>query len=185
MKNYAASISVLAALIAMAIAICTTKSVAASDNLLDNPGPASGEKTTSVAAGNVQAVIKPSLDHGAAGQEIGVVADFNIAPGWHIYGKPLPHGYTSTAVAFDNDLVAKQTFDFPKPQMVSFAALGETLPVYQGNLRAKGKILIRAGLQPGAYKLSGKVDFQECSDQICKMPQSIAFQMPFKVDAAK
>jgi hypothetical protein len=77
--------------------------------------------------------------------------------------------------------VAKQSFNFPKPQMMSFATLGETLPVYQGNLHAGGKLLLRPDLKPGDYQLTGKVDFQECSDSICKIPQSLAFAIPLTI----
>jgi hypothetical protein len=60
-------------------------------------------------------VITLSTDHAVAGQEIGVAADFSIAKGWHIYGQPLPANYAPTAIVFDSDCVAKQSFDYPDP----------------------------------------------------------------------
>ena len=122
------------------------------------------------------------MDHAVAGQEIGVAADFSIAKGWHIYGQPLPANYTPTAIVFDSDCVAQQSFEYPDPQKVAFPELGETLPVYTGSFRAKGRILVRSGLKPGDNKLKGTLSFQECSSQICKIPQSVTFEIPFTID---
>ena len=41
---------------------------------------------------------------------------------------------------------------------------------------------MRSGLKPGDYKLKGTLGFQECSDQICKIPRSVTFEIPFKID---
>jgi hypothetical protein len=42
---------------------------------------------------------------------------------------------------------------------------------------------MRSGLNPGHRELKGKLKFQECSNQICKIPQSVAFEIPFTIDA--
>jgi hypothetical protein len=49
-------------------------------------------------------------------------------------------------------------------------------------VKVPGKLEIKSGTKPGDYQLTGKVQFQECSDTICKMPQSLAFAMPIKVE---
>jgi hypothetical protein len=156
--------------------------VASSEILLDQFDTISRGKSVSITAGNIRVVITSSTDHAVAGQEIGMAADFTIANGWHIYGQPLPANYTPTAIVFDSDCVAKQSFDYPDPKKVVFPDLGETLPVYAGNFRVKGKMLTRPGLKPGDYKLKGKLSFQECSEQICKIPQSVTFEIPFAID---
>ncbi len=157
--------------------------VASSEILLNQFGTISNSKSVSITAGDIRIVITPSADHAVAGQEIGVAADFTIANGWHIYGQPLPANYTPTTIAFDSNYLAKQAFEFPQPQKVVFPELGETLPVYAGTFQAKGRILPRNGLKPGDYKLKGMLSFQECSKQICKIPQSTAFEIPFRIDA--
>ncbi len=111
------------------------------------------------------------------------MADFSIASGWHIYGRPLPENYTATSIEFDGDTVAGQALAFPTPEKLTFEALGETLPVYHGDFRAKGRILIRSGLKPGEYRLKGKLKFQECSKDVCKIPQAIAFEIPLRIEA--
>jgi hypothetical protein len=156
--------------------------VASSEILLNEFGAETDAKSISLTIGDIRIVITPSTDHAVAGQEIGVAADFSIATGWHIYGQPLPANYTPTTIVFDSECVAKQSFEYPDPQKVAFPELGETLPVYAGGFRAKGRILVRSGFKPGDYKLKGTLSFQECSDQICKIPQSVIFEIPFKID---
>ena len=156
--------------------------VASSKILLDEFNVA-GAKAVSLNAEDLRVVIAPTADHVVPGQELGVAADFSIAPGWHIYGQPLPANYTATAIEFDSEVVASQAFEFPPPEKVTFEALGETLPVYKGNIRAKGTILVRSGLKPGEYQLKGKLKFQECSHDICKIPQSVAFEIPLRIEA--
>ena len=156
--------------------------VASSEILLNEFGTISSGKSVSITTGDVRIVVTPSTDHAVAGQEIGVAADFSVAKGWHIYGQPLPANYTPTTIAFDGDHVAKQAFEFPEPEKITFPELGETLPVYAGSFRSKGKIVTRNELKPGDYQLKATLSFQECSNQICKIPQSTAFEIPFRID---
>ncbi len=90
----------------------------------------------------------------------------------------------ATTVTFDSGLVAKQSIAFPKPEMVTFPSLGQTLPVYKGSVHAGGDLKLRPDLKPGDYSLTGKVEFQECSDNICKMPQSLTFAIPLSIASA-
>ena len=138
---------------------------------------------TLVDAGEVKARITLSDAHALSGQRVSVIINFDIAPGWHIYGKPLPEEYTPTNVTFDKDLLSRQSLDFPKPTPVKFELLGETLPVYQGRFKAVGDILLREKLMPGEHKLSGTLSFQECNDNLCKMPQQVRFGVPLRIDS--
>ena len=147
------------------------------DKILGIPTP----KAARVRSGDVEATIAPAVRQAAPGQDIAVSADFIINTGWHIYGKPISTEYIPTSVTFENGLIAQQSMDFPKPQMIKFEALGQTLPVYQGSVHAGGNVKLRADLKPGDYELAGKVEFQECSDNICKMPQSLPFAFPITV----
>ena len=142
-----------------------------------------GPSKAVVDAGEVTAQITLSSAHTLAGQRVGVIIDFSIAPGWHVYGKPLPEEYTPTTVNFDGELLSGQKFDFPKPTPVKFELLGETLPVYQGRFRAAGDLFLRPKLIPGERRLSGTVSFQECNDNLCKIPQQVRFELPLRIDS--
>ena len=153
-----------------------------------NPGAGAavtaGGTPVVVKAGNVEARIALSTDHSSGGHQLGVAVDFAVAPGWHIYGEPLPagEGLTPTSIKFDGDLVAGQKVDMPKPTPLRFEALNETYPVYQGSFKAAGNIVLTQKLKPGEYSIPGTLNFQECNDAICKMPQSVHFELPIKID---
>ena len=135
-----------------------------------------------VKADDVTAKIVLSDARAFSGQQLGVAVDFEVAPGWHIYGQPLPQAYTPTAMKFDDEIVANQMLEMPKPIPVKFAALGETLPVYQGSFKASGNVRLKQKLPPGDHKLTGTIDFQECNDSLCKLPRSVRFELPIRID---
>jgi len=154
----------------------------ASELLLKEYGIPAADNGITITAEDVQARIVVSDKRSFSGQRLGAAVNFRVAPGWHIYGEPLPAGYSPTSVKFDDDLVASQALGFPDPKPVKFELLDETLPVYQGEFRATGYILLKQKLSAGEHKLTGTLNFQECNDKICKLPQSVRFQIPIKID---
>jgi hypothetical protein len=153
----------------------------ASEVLLKDFGTGAGGNAIEVKSDETKARIRLSDSSAFSGQELAVAADFAIKPGWHIYGKPLPNGYVPTAISFDAAMVARQSFDFPQPTPIKFVALGETLPAYTGDFKAIGKVLLREKLAAGEHKLVGELKFQECNDQICKLPQTVRFEIPLTI----
>jgi len=137
-----------------------------------------------VKADNVEARIALSADRASGGHQIGVAIDFAVAPGWHIYGEPLPagKGLTPISIKFDGALVARQQLDLPKPTPLRFEAINETYPIYEGSFKAAGDIVLAHNLKPGDYLIVGTLRFQECNDSMCKMPQSVRFDLPIKID---
>ena len=142
----------------------------------------SGNSAT-IKAEDITVTVALSGSTAVGGRRLGVTAEFEIAAGWHIYGEPLPSGYTATSIIFGDDLVAVQTLKFPQPHMVDFKNLGETLPVYNGKLKAAGYIVLRQTLKPGEYRLSGTIHFQECSESVCQIPRAIKFELPLRIDS--
>ena len=154
----------------------------ASEVLLKDFGIGAGNDVVEIKSDETSARIQLSDSSAFSGQELAVAANFAIKPGWHIYGQPLPKGYVPTAISFDNAMVAQQSFEFPKPTPIKFVALGETLPAYTGDFKAIGKVLLREKLAAGEHKLAGELKFQECNDQICKLPQSVRFEIPLVIE---
>jgi hypothetical protein len=168
----------------VASAVFAAAMVARAGSIMDKLGAPGGGRSAMVRGGDVMAIIQPEVNQAAAGDDIVLSADFIIASPWHIYGKPISTEYVPTNITFDDGMVAKQTIDFPKPEMMKFDALGQTLPVYKGRMHAGGDVKLRPDLKPGEYQLMGKIDFQECSDTICKMPQSLPFAIPITIASA-
>jgi hypothetical protein len=117
-----------------------------------------------------------------AGQEISFRAGFSLEPGWHVYGAPLPEPYTPTSVTFDDPKILRQSFELPPAQPLKIATLGETLPVYSGQFRGVGSLLLKFPLDAGRIVLSGEVRFQQCSDTTCEPPEIIPFELPLTLD---
>jgi DsbC/DsbD-like thiol-disulfide interchange protein len=171
-------------LIAIAIAmllILPSPALFASQTMVKDPN--GGQAEAVVSSEDMKARIALSETHAFSGQRVGVIVSFDIAPGWHIYGRPLPEEYTPTTLTFDGGLLARQKLDFPKPTPVKFDLLGETLPVYQGRFNVTGDILLRRKLAPGEHQLGGTLSFQECNDNLCKMPQQVHFEIPLQIDS--
>ncbi len=112
-----------------------------------------------------------------AGQEVGFFAHFALQPGWHIYGMPLPAGYTTTSVTFESPAIASQKLELPTAQLLEIPALGETLPVYSGSFRGIGTLLLKFPLPEGRLVLPGRLAFQQCSDTVCEPPETMPFEL--------
>lgn len=141
-----------------------------------------GANSTLLQVEDVSAKVSLSDAQSAAGGQLGVTVDFGVAPGWHIYGEPLPPEYTPTKVKFDGDLVQRQSLKFPAPTQLRFEALDQTFPVYHGNFKVVGNVMLKPKLTPGNYKLGGAIEFQECNDSMCKIPQSVHFELPLTIE---
>jgi hypothetical protein len=77
-----------------------------------------------------------STDRCFPGQELAVSLGIHLKPGWHIYGKPLPDNYQATELLFDGLIVGEQALELPPSKPMLLKSLGETLPVYSGEIRA-------------------------------------------------
>ncbi|MGH8014406.1 MAG: protein-disulfide reductase DsbD domain-containing protein [Candidatus Binataceae bacterium] len=147
-------------------------------------GAAIKASVVAVKSGDVRATITMPIATASGARRIPLTVDFAIAPGWHIYGHPLPQEYQPTTVTFDKTLVAAQSLRFPKPKPVEFKTLGQTLPVYEGDFRVPGVVVLKRNLAAGTHQLTGKLSFQECNDMVCKMPTTVSFALPITVRTA-
>jgi hypothetical protein len=117
-----------------------------------------------------------------AGQEVGFFVDFALQPGWHIYGTPLAAGYTATSVTFESPAIVSQKLELPAAEMLNLPALGETLPVYSGLFRGIGMLLLKFPLPEGRLALQGRLAFQQCSDTVCELPETISFELALTLE---
>jgi DsbC/DsbD-like thiol-disulfide interchange protein len=158
----------------------------------DSAAPPNGDSVQAIPAkngidlkaGDVQTAIRiANPAHLHPGGKVDVSFHFAVAPGWHIYGAPLPAGedITSTTMSFDQSLAAHQSVSMPPPTPMRFDALGETLPVYQGNFAASAQLQLAPGIKPGPQTLPGTLSFQECNNALCKMPRQVPFSLPINV----
>ena len=156
--------------------------VTASSVVLREFGGVSADAPTVVLRSGALAVeIAMSSARAFAGQEISFAAKFQLEPGWHIYGSPLPDAYTPTSITFDDPKVIRQTLDLPEATPLEDTALAETIPVYSGSFQALGSLLLKFPIAAGQTTLSGRLSFQQCSDTVCEPPQTIPFELPLTI----
>ena len=160
-------------------------------------GAAAGTNSVEIDAGAFVATVSLSSDRCFPGQELATALSIRLNPGWHIYGKPLPASYRPTELIFESPIVGEQSIELPAPKPILLKALGETLPVYEGEVRATGRLGIKWSppmpvkfmepfgktIPPGPYKIAGKLRFQACSDTVCEPPQEIKFELPLELEA--
>lgn len=159
----------------------------------DTVGGNAIEITTDV----LQATVTLSTDRCFPGQEIAVALKVRLKPGWHVYGSPLPQNYQALELTFDSPLIEELSLQLPSPAPLLLKAVGETLPVYHGDIQALGAFRIKwsppmpapflealgARIAPGKYTVNGTLRFQACSEEICEIPQAIPFSIPLQIDA--
>ena len=169
----------------------------ASEVVLRHFGDQDGGNRVEINSDVLKATVTLSTDRCFPGQEIGVSLRISLQPGWHIYGKPLPDIYQPTELVFDSPLVGEQFLELPPARPILLKALGETLPIYESEVRAVGKLGIRWSppmpakfletlgkrIEPGVYRINGTLRFQACSDEVCEAPQAITFELPLKIEA--
>jgi hypothetical protein len=145
----------------------------------------------------LSATVSLSADKCFPGQELGIALEVVLEPGWHIYGEPLPKSYQPTVLEFEGPLIGHYSLEMPAAKAMLLEALGETLPVFEGEIRARGKLGIKWSppipakflqslgqpIEPGLHHIGGSLRFQGCSDRVCEAPQSVKFQLPLTIEA--
>lgn len=154
---------------------------AATLTLLAFSGLGRAANSVTVRAEDVAAKVALPQTQAAPGAQLQVAITFDVGPGWHIYGAPLPPDFTVTKVTFDDQLLQSQSIKFPAPTPLEFKALNQTFPVYSGKFDAQGRLALKPDLKPGDYQLTGTIEFQQCNDLECKIPQKVPFQLPLKI----
>src|SRR5206468_11473811 len=113
------------------------------------------------------------------GEKLSLVLEITPNPGIHVYA-PGAKDYLPVKLTVKPQpelKVGKLTY--PKSEMVHFAALNETVPVYQKPFKLLQDVTVAKPLQSGST-VSGTLDFQACDDQVCFIPESIPVSWTIK-----
>jgi DsbC/DsbD-like thiol-disulfide interchange protein len=116
----------------------------------------------------------PATPTAAAGGKVALFVDMTPNPGVHVYA-PGAKDYLPVKVTLkpQADLkVGKITY--PKSEMVFFAPLNETVPVYQKAFRLEQEVTLAKSVKAGStVTIAGTLDFQACDDKVCFVPESV------------
>ncbi|MFK8023272.1 MAG: protein-disulfide reductase DsbD domain-containing protein [Ilumatobacter sp.] len=119
-----------------------------------------------------------------------LIVDLHVPPGQHLYGPPVPDGLVVTSVDVDDhDAVIAQPASFPPTHEMTLAGTGETLHVYDGDVRVRIPVVYngrRVTLEAdGTHTadITGTIRWQSCDDHSCHTPRTEQFSLTVTLEA--
>lgn len=108
----------------------------------------------------------------------------DIKPGFHAQSRtPLEDFYLKFEVRLDDHPALKFGEPvYPRGEEKTYPALGK-LSVYEGQVVLRVPVEVKADAPPGPTKITGKLRYQICDDQLCFPPESPKFEIETKVVA--
>jgi len=125
--------------------------------------------------------ITVSLDSAtyAPRQRVGMRARVLIADGAHLYGRPLPRGYTPLTLTVDAPVgMTVESATYPPPTPLLLPALGETLPAYSGVLDLSAYVTGEEVREDVAISVT--LVWQVCTETDCLVPQTTTVSLPLR-----
>jgi len=107
--------------------------------------------------------------------------ELEIDSGWHIYGRPIPNGYTPLTVEIDAEegLVVGEP-EYPRVQPFHVAGLDEQFNVSEGRLRVMTPFAFNVAAETGQRTLTVRISWQACSESECLMPTMNVFRIALR-----
>jgi len=116
-------------------------------------------------------------------QRLWLTVELTVAPGLHIYGRPIPEGYTPLSVELAPlDGVVAGEPELPAAHPFRIEGLDEQFNVYEGTVRVSLPVTF-AKRDAGDQTLQVTVRYQACSANDCLMPAGAALTLPVKAEA--
>jgi AhpC/TSA family/Disulphide bond corrector protein DsbC len=114
-------------------------------------------------------------------QRLHLTVELMIAPGFHVYGEPIPRGYVplSVEVAPIEGLELRPT-RWPSTHAFTVEGLAETFQVHEGTVRGVLPFVFTAPAGAGDHVLRATVRYQACSTSTCLPPAAIQLAIPVK-----
>ncbi|MBI3979130.1 MAG: redoxin domain-containing protein [Chloroflexi bacterium] len=109
-------------------------------------------------------------------QKLRLDLDIEIAPGLHVYGQPVPDGYTPLTVAIDPlEALEAGPVELPAPRPFQVEGLDEQFLVYEGTVRGSIPVVLFQNL--GDVTLTLRVRYQACSESLCYPPTEVTLPL--------
>jgi len=111
-------------------------------------------------------------------QETRLHVIFEIAPGWHVYGRPIPDSYTPVTVEVDSiPEVAVGPAEYPASQPFRVEGLDEEFQVNEGRFEILVPIEVNVPPRHGGVQLEISVRYQACSESECLPPEALKLDL--------
>lgn len=110
-------------------------------------------------------------------QKLRLNFSIQIGDGLHIYGQPVPEGYTPLSVEIDPlETLESGPLELPEPSPFRIEELDEDYLIYGGTIRGALPFALLKNL--GDTTIVLRVRYQACSDIACFPPQEVSLQLP-------
>ena len=107
--------------------------------------------------------------------------ELEIDPGWHVYGRPIPEGYTPLLIEItaEEGLAAGKP-EYPPVRSIRVEGLDEEFKVFEGRLHLLIPFAFNVAAETGERMLNVTISWQACSLSECLMParQLIRIALP-------
>lgn len=111
-------------------------------------------------------------------QEMRLHVRFDVEPGWHVYGQPIPSGYMPITIAVDAvPDVTVGPAESPPARPFRVEGLDEEFHVHEGRFDVHVPIAVKVPPGTGRVQLGVTVRCQACSDAECLPPVSMRFDV--------
>jgi DsbC/DsbD-like thiol-disulfide interchange protein len=120
----------------------------------------------------------PEKITGTRSQTITLDLVASLKPGYHVASNVSPT-YPLKVKLLENDAAQLQNVAYPAPKSHQLA--GETLSVFDGDVRLKLTLKVAPNAPVGRTILTGKVSYQACDDRACLRPDSIDIKIPLDI----
>jgi DsbC/DsbD-like thiol-disulfide interchange protein len=116
------------------------------------------------------------------GSQIETSLELYVEQGYHLFSnKPEVSGIRATVVQLDaSDKFDLVKIDYPKPEFVYSEIFQRKLGFYQGKVVIPVHLTLKNNVQD-TVSISGKIQFQTCSDKVCFPPKSHPFSAIQKI----
>ena len=127
--------------------------------------------------------VRASLDSPtySAFQRLHLTIECEVAPGFHVYGDPIPPGYVPLSVEVAPiPGLELHPIRWPVPHPFSVAGLDEKFFVHEGTVRGVLPFSFTAPPGAGDHVLNVTVKYQACSAATCLPPEEIRVNLPIR-----
>lgn len=110
-------------------------------------------------------------------QQIRLHVRLTLPAGVHVYGTPVPDGYTPLRLQLEpRDGLIVGDAEMPAPHPFRVDGLNEDLVVYEGTVRMTVPLLFTSNLGPTTLAL--ELAYQTCTETTCLPPATIRLELP-------
>lgn len=103
---------------------------------------------------------------------------FEVDPGWHVYGRPIPDGYVPVTVDVKSiPEVSIASAEYPEPRQFRVEGLDEDFNVNEGRFEVRVPFAVNLPPKQGPVDLEVQVRYQACSEAECLPPATLTFEL--------